>query len=136
MGVERLDEQDYPFASMGQAAELLGVQPAFLRSLDTAGLLHPERSEGGHRRYTRRQLHLAADIRELTGHGHTIASAALILQLREDLDSARQQRRDAEDRQRDAEHQRDVARTDLAAARRALADQQAQAAPEGPADRG
>ena len=36
MGVGRLDDEDYPAVAMGQAAELLEVQPAFLRSLDAA----------------------------------------------------------------------------------------------------
>ena len=60
MGVDRLDDEDYPAVTMGQAAELLEVQPAFLRSLDAAGVLTPSRSSGGHRRYSRRQLTLAA----------------------------------------------------------------------------
>jgi hypothetical protein len=46
-GVSRLDDEDYPAVTMGQAAELLDVQPAFLRSLDAAGVLHPSRSVGG-----------------------------------------------------------------------------------------
>ena len=45
---------------MSQAAELLGVQAAFLRSLDSSGVLQPHRSPGGHRRYSRAQLVLAA----------------------------------------------------------------------------
>ena len=55
-GVSRLDDEDYPAVTMGQAAELLEVQPAFLRSLDAAGVVTPHRSGGGHRRYSRRQL--------------------------------------------------------------------------------
>ena len=65
MGVGRLDDEDYPAVAMGQAAELLEVQPAFLRSLDAAGVLKPQRSDGGHRRYSRRQLVLAARMRAL-----------------------------------------------------------------------
>ena len=38
-GVGQLDDRNYPAITMGQAAELLGVQPAFLRSLDAAGIL-------------------------------------------------------------------------------------------------
>jgi len=48
-GVERLDDGDYASVTMGRAAELLGVQPAFLRRLDATGLISPERSPGGHR---------------------------------------------------------------------------------------
>jgi len=88
MDLERLDDPDYPVASMGQAAELLGVQPAFLRSLDAAGLLHPHRSDGGHRRYSRRQLDFAAAVRTLSDQGHTIAGAAAVIELQEHLATA------------------------------------------------
>src|SRR4030095_14965388 len=54
--VGRLDDPDFPALTMSQAAELLGVQAAFLRSLDTSGVLQPSRSPGGHRRYSRPQL--------------------------------------------------------------------------------
>ena len=36
---DKLDDADYPPYTIGTAANLLGVQPAFLRSLDAAGLL-------------------------------------------------------------------------------------------------
>lgn len=49
----KLDDQDFPAYTMGLAAELLGVQPAFLRSLHATGLLNPERSAGGHPRARR-----------------------------------------------------------------------------------
>lgn len=89
MGLGRLDDQDYPVLTMGQAAELLDVQPAFLRSLDAAGVLTPHRSSGGHRRYSRRQLALAARIRELFDEGMTLDAAARIVGLQDQLDSAR-----------------------------------------------
>jgi len=88
MGVGRLDDQDYPALAMGQAAELLDVQPAFLRSLDAAGVLAPHRSSGGHRRYSRRQLMLAARIRELFDEGMTLDAAARIVGLQDQLDLA------------------------------------------------
>lgn len=88
MGVGRLDDQDYPVLTMGQAAELLDVQPAFLRSLDAAGVLTPHRSSGGHRRYSRRQLTLAARIRELFDEGMTLDAAARIVGLEDQLDTA------------------------------------------------
>jgi MerR family transcriptional regulator, heat shock protein HspR len=88
-GVNRLDDQDYPAVTMGQAAELLGVQPAFLRSLDAAGVLTPQRSGGGHRRYSRRQLVLAARMRELFDQGMTLDAAARIVGLQDELDTAR-----------------------------------------------
>ena len=89
MGLSRLDDEDYPMMTMGQAAELLDVQPAFLRSLDAAGVLRPQRSEGGHRRYSRRQLALAIRMRELFDEGLTLEAAARIVGLQNQLDSAR-----------------------------------------------
>ncbi len=125
----RLDDEDYPSVAMGQAAELLGVQPAFLRSLDNAGVLRPHRTEGGHRRYSRRQLALAARLRELLDEGHSLASARAICGLEDRLrasDARRQKAHDAlEDvradlRDRDVELQR--TRDELRDTRRQLMD--------------
>jgi DNA-binding transcriptional MerR regulator len=87
--LRRLDDPDFPALSMSQAADLLGVQAAFLRSLDSSGLLEPHRSPGGHRRYSRAQLALAARMRGLLDEGHSMASAETILGLQDELASAR-----------------------------------------------
>ena len=89
MGVDRLDDEDYPAMTMGQAAELLEVQPAFLRSLDAAGVLTPMRSGGGHRRYSRRQLVLATRMRALFDEGLSLDAAARIVALEDELGAAR-----------------------------------------------
>ena len=88
-GVGQLDDQDYPAFTMGQAVQLLAVQPAFLRSLDAAGVLTPQRSGGGHRRYSRRQLQFATRLRELFDQGMTLDAAARIVELQDQLDAAR-----------------------------------------------
>ncbi len=87
--LRRLDDPDYPALTMSQAAELLGVQAAFLRSLDSSGVLQPHRSPGGHRRYSRAQLTLAARMRGLLDDGHSLASAETILGLQDQLADAR-----------------------------------------------
>ena len=87
-----LDDPDHAVLTMSQAAELLGVQAAFLRSLDSAGVLSPHRSSGGHRRYSRHQLELAARVRGLLDDGHPLASAQLIVGLQDDLAEARDER--------------------------------------------
>ena len=127
--LSRLDDEDYPSVSMGQAAELLGVQPAFLRSLDTAGVLHPHRTGGGHRRYSRRQLTLAGRLRELLDDGHTLASAQTSADLEDRLvvsDRARARaddaRREAESARREADDARDRATEALDTARSNLRD--------------
>ena len=85
----KLDDEDYPAYSMGHAAEILGVTQAFLRSLDAAKLLTPGRSEGGHRRYSRYQLRLAARARELIDQGTALDSACRIIILEDQLAEAR-----------------------------------------------
>ena len=98
MGVDRLDDEDYPALTMGQAAELLGVQPAFLRSLDAAEVLRPDRSSGGHRRYSRRELMLAARLRTLFDEGLSLDAASRIIVLEDQLEGARQRITELEQR--------------------------------------
>jgi len=86
---EQLDDPDYPAYTTGQAAQVLGVQQAFLRGLDAAGAVQPARSQGGHRRYSRRQLVLAARIRELFDQGHPLAATLKIVALEDELTAAR-----------------------------------------------
>ncbi|PZG48874.1 MerR family DNA-binding transcriptional regulator [Spongiactinospora gelatinilytica] len=73
---------------MGRAAEILGVSPAFLRSLGAAKLIEPLRSEGGHRRFSRYQLRLAARARELVDAGNPLEAACRIIILEDQLAEA------------------------------------------------
>ena len=41
-----LDDATWPVYTVGQVAQLLGVQPAFLRRLDTQEVVQPTRSQG------------------------------------------------------------------------------------------
>ncbi|ACU95899.1 MerR family transcriptional regulator [Saccharomonospora viridis] len=89
MNLRKLDDEHYPAFSTGQAAELLGVEQPFLRSLDNAGVVTPQRSSGGHRRYSRYQLSVASRLRELFDEGHTLTSAQRILRLETELTEAK-----------------------------------------------
>jgi hypothetical protein len=84
----KIDDEDYPAYSMGSAAQILGTTPGFLRSLDEAKLLTPQRSEGGHRRYSRYQLRIAARARELVDHGTALDAACRIIILEDQLADA------------------------------------------------
>ena len=83
-----LDDDNYPAYTMGRAADVLGTTPAFLRAVGEAGLITPLRSEGGHRRYSRRQLRVAARARELVDQGTPIEAACRIVSLEDQLDDA------------------------------------------------
>ena len=62
-------DEDFPAYTMGRAAEMLGTTQGFLRASDEAKLIDPHRSAGGHRRYSRYQLRLAARAREMVDQG-------------------------------------------------------------------
>ena len=84
----RFEDDDFPAYTMGRAAEMIGVTPAFLRSLGDAGLLSPQRSTGGHRRYSRHQLRLASRARVLVDEGMALNAACRIVDLEDQLDAA------------------------------------------------
>jgi DNA-binding transcriptional MerR regulator len=117
VGAESLDEEDTPALTTGQAADLLGVQPAFLRSLDAGRMVRPERSVGGHRRWTRRQLALAARIRELFDEGLTLTAAAMVVSLQDEVALVTRERDQAHDELDRARRELARVRHELAAAR-------------------
>jgi hypothetical protein len=85
---DKFDDAHYPAYTMGRAAEMLGTTPGFLRSLDEAKLIEPQRSTGGHRRYSRHQLRLAARVRVLVDQGTTLDAACRIITLEDQLHEA------------------------------------------------
>ena len=85
---DRFDDEDYPAYTVGAAAEMIGATPAFLRALGEAKLIEPLRSEGGHRRYSRYQLRIAARARELVDEGTPIEAACRIIILEDQLQEA------------------------------------------------
>ncbi|MBT2675399.1 MerR family transcriptional regulator [Streptomyces sp. ISL-14] len=101
-----LDDDDYPAYTMGRAADVLGATPAFLRALGEAELITPLRSEGGHRRYSRRQLRIAARARELVDQGTPVEAACRIVSLEDQLDDALRRNRDT--RRKQDEHGADI----------------------------
>ncbi|WP_326955420.1 MerR family transcriptional regulator [Amycolatopsis sp. NBC_01286] len=93
-GADKFDDEHYPAYTMGRAADILGATQGFLRSLGEAGLITPQRSTGGHRRYSRHQLKLAARVRELVDQGTAVDAACRIVNLEDQLHEA--QRRNTE----------------------------------------
>ncbi|WIX82847.1 helix-turn-helix domain-containing protein [Amycolatopsis carbonis] len=89
-GADKFDDDQYPAYTMGRAADMLGTTQNFLRSLDEGGLIEPQRSAGGHRRYSRHQLRIAARVRELVDEGTAIDAACRIISLEDQLHEAQQ----------------------------------------------
>jgi len=78
-----------PAFTIGTAAQLLGVSQAFLRQLGVNGLLDPQRSAGGHRRYSQHELRLAGEARMLVDEGLSMDAACRIVALQAELAAAR-----------------------------------------------
>ena len=81
-------DEDYPAYTMGRAAEIVGVSQDFLRRLGEAKLIDPFRSPGGHRRYSRYQLRLAARAKEMVDEGTALEAACRIIILQDQLEEA------------------------------------------------
>jgi DNA-binding transcriptional MerR regulator len=84
----KLDDEDYPAYTMGRAADMIGVSQGFLRAVEAGRLFDATRSEGGHRRYSRYQLRLAARVREITDQGTPVDAACRIVILEDQLHEA------------------------------------------------
>ncbi|MET7931134.1 MerR family transcriptional regulator [Streptomyces sp. NPDC005349] len=72
-----------------RVADAPDTAQGFLRAIGEARLITPLRSEGGHRRYSRYQLRIAARARELVDHGTPIEAACRIVILEDQLEEAR-----------------------------------------------
>jgi MerR family transcriptional regulator, heat shock protein HspR len=76
-----IDNVHAPLYTVGQVSEMLSVQPAFLRRLDSEAVVSPERSEGGQRRYSRSEIDRIQRVSELAGEGMTLAGIRRLLLL-------------------------------------------------------
>lgn len=91
-----IDDENAALYSVGQVAGMLQVRQAFLRRLDREEVVQPARSDGGQRRYSRRQIRQIAEVIDLVDEGVTLAGVRHVLALRQriaeleaDLDAAR-----------------------------------------------
>ena len=87
-----IDDENAPLYSVGQAAEMLAVQRAYLRRLDEYDVVRPARSPGGQRRYSRRQIHLVQRISGLADEGIGLAGARRVVALEEKVASLTSER--------------------------------------------
>jgi MerR family transcriptional regulator/heat shock protein HspR len=76
-----LDDANMPLFTVGQVAEMLEVQHAFLRRLDEFQVVRPSRSAGGQRRYTRNEIVVVRYVVELIDGGLTLPAIRRVLQL-------------------------------------------------------
>jgi MerR family transcriptional regulator, heat shock protein HspR len=70
---------------------MLDMQPAFIRRLDTEGVVCPARSGGGQRRYSRVELGHIAALAALMSEGMTLVGAQRIIELENEVAELRRQ---------------------------------------------
>ena len=75
--------------TVGQVADMLGVQQAFLRRLDDHDVVRPARSAGGQRRYSRREIDRVSEVVGLVDEGLTLGGIRRILDLQAEVDRLR-----------------------------------------------
>jgi MerR family transcriptional regulator, heat shock protein HspR len=66
------------------AADLVGMAPQMLRLYEQRGLLEPDRTDGGTRRYSQNDLDRLHRIGELLSEGLNLAGVAAVLELERD----------------------------------------------------
>jgi MerR family transcriptional regulator, heat shock protein HspR len=84
------DDADTPVYVISVAADLADLHPQTLRAYEREGLLTPARTEGGTRRYSRRDVERLRFIRTLTqDEGLNLAGVRVVLDLGEKLEASR-----------------------------------------------
>ena len=80
-----IDDEHAPLYSVGQVADMLAVQQAFLRRLDEHELVRPHRSAGGQRRYSRHEISRVRYVAALADEGMTLIAIRRILELEHEV---------------------------------------------------
>lgn len=81
MAPSPLEDANMPLFTVGQVAQMLEVQQAFLRRLDEFQVVRPSRSAGGQRRYTRNEIVVVRYVADLMGTGMTLHAVRRVLEL-------------------------------------------------------
>ena len=103
-------------------AELAGVHPQTLRNYERTGLLRPQRTSGGSRRFSDEDLAALRRIQELTAEGVNLEGVKRILRLERELDDARRElRARLDDSRRTVESTHRQYRRDLVPVQNAMA---------------
>ena len=74
-------DPDQPVYVISVAAELAGMHAQTLRQYDRLGLVTPERTSGGGRRYSARDIESLRQVQELSNDGVSLAGIQRIMQL-------------------------------------------------------
>jgi len=83
--MEPFEDEDVPFFTVGQVAEMLSLKQAFLRRVDELRVVSPQRSAGGQRRYTRIEIRVIRQVASMADEGMTMTAIRRIIELEQQL---------------------------------------------------
>ena len=87
-----METSDRPIYMISVAAQLVGMHPQTLRMYETKGLVRPQRTPGGTRRYSEADVERLRIIGRLTSElGLNLAGVELVLRLEDELRKAHAQ---------------------------------------------
>ncbi|MFB4299614.1 MerR family transcriptional regulator [Actinomadura sp. NTSP31] len=80
-----MDDEHAALFTVGQVADMLQVQQAFLRRIDTQQVVSPQRSAGGQRRYSRSEIGRIQQVVTMMDEGMTLPAIRRIFELQHRL---------------------------------------------------
>lgn len=82
-----------PVYAISVAAEILGIGVQRLRMYENRGLVEPERTLGGTRRYSKKDLDRIGRVTALLRQGLNLAGVAMVLELQDENEQLKTKRR-------------------------------------------
>ncbi|GAA5036560.1 heat shock protein transcriptional repressor HspR [Microbacterium fluvii] len=109
-------DDDAPIFAIAVAAELAGMHPQTLRQYDRLGLVVPDRTRGGSRRYSLRHVGQLREVAKMSAEGMGLPAISRILELEGRVRELHLRVRDLEERVRTEMERRPGARVFAAGA--------------------
>jgi MerR family transcriptional regulator, heat shock protein HspR len=88
---QRLGDEEAALYPIGVVAELLNVDVQVIRRYDDTGIVRPERSQSGQRRYSRRDIARLAHVLNLADEGVSLPGIKRILDLEAEVTALRKE---------------------------------------------
>jgi DNA-binding transcriptional MerR regulator len=80
-----MDDEHAALFTVGQVADMLQVQQAFLRRIDNQDVVSPQRSAGGQRRYSRNEIGRIQQVVTMMDQGMSLPAIRRIFELQHEL---------------------------------------------------
>jgi DNA-binding transcriptional MerR regulator len=102
------DDEYAALFTVGQVADMLQVQQAFLRRIDAQDVVSPQRSAGGQRRYSRNEIGRIQQVVTMMDEGMTLPAIRRIIELQQQVADLTRERDELARRLREHSGDRDT----------------------------